>query len=201
MQQYPQVQEVAPQRRGCTTWIAVAALVLASINLLVNIIQESEWNRRVEQATGSAAPQQVAQAAAPVDTSVPTPAPTTAAQSVPVAAGLQYADVCGIDESKMTEVQLTQAAQSFTGREFANWQGFVYDVQPQDGAHIVQLAEGPRGLLWGRDMVLYGVPSEVAIPLNVEQRVIFSGKIREAEVGFGVICNPITIDVTSFAPQ
>lgn len=70
MQQY---QESTTQRRaGCTTWIAVAALVLALINLLWNIVQEGAWNARVGQATGNIAPQQVAQAAVPTNTPTPT---------------------------------------------------------------------------------------------------------------------------------
>lgn len=73
MQQFPQYQEPAPKRRaGCTTWIAVAALVLASVNLLWNFVQEMAWDAAVGQATGNVAPQQIAKAAVPTDSPTPT---------------------------------------------------------------------------------------------------------------------------------
>jgi hypothetical protein len=199
MQEMPSYQ---PGRRtGCATWLAVLALLISITNFAWNLVQELAWDAAVEQATaGVAAPSQELQQVEPA------PAQQAAAESgstpvSPATVGLQYADVCGIDERNVTEVQLTQIAQQFAGREFTNWQGYVYDVQEREGRYVVQLADEPRGLFWSGNMVLHGVPSEVAIPLNVEQRVVFSGRIREVETSLGVICNPITIDVDVLTPQ
>lgn len=88
MQQYPQYQQPAPQRKGCTTWIAVAALVLVCVNFAWDFVQEMAWDAAVGQATGNVAPVQTSQVSVssgqtPAPTSSPVPTSTPAPPSLP----------------------------------------------------------------------------------------------------------------------
>lgn len=136
-------------------------------------------------------------AEAPVDNS----SSVQAAVAAPAGTGPTFAQICKVDEHNLTEIQLKSHADSFAGQTFTNWQGYVYDVQEQDGRYTVELADDTGGFIWTRDMEVQGIPAEVAEPLLVKQRVLISGRISEVQVNFGVACNPIIIDSASLIPQ
>lgn len=138
------------------------------------------------QPTATAAPQAVA-----IPLPTPTPAPAT---------GPTFAQICGIDEGSVTEVQLKAHADSFVGQTFSNWSALVYDVSERDGRYTVLLAGGPRGFIWSRDIEVSGLPAEIAVPLRVEQPVLLSGLISEVDVTFGAACNPIVVREATLLP-
>jgi hypothetical protein len=107
-----------------------------------------------------------------------------------------YDDLCR-SSSNMTELQVQQYVQGFVGKRVVNWVGYVFDASETS----IWIANEPRGFLWSPQMQLYGVPTEVAASLNVNQRVIFTGKIREVGTFLGQICAGLAIDVTTFIPQ
>lgn len=80
MQQYREVPEFATRRRvGCVMWIAILALVVSSVDVLWNMVQEMAWDATVQQITSSAPQPAATIAVASLDTAV-TLAPTETAQ-------------------------------------------------------------------------------------------------------------------------
>lgn len=146
------------------------------------------------------APAVVIVAPTPLPTPLPPVVPTLVPPAIPTpapaaATGLQYARICDVDESNMTDPQLTAHAAQFAGQTFTGWQGWVYDVVDRgDGSYNLEIAMEERGLIWTRDMVIENIPTDLATRLNVEQPLIFDGRIARVEYTFEVMCNPLVVD-------
>jgi hypothetical protein len=136
-------------------------------------------------------------------TALPTIAPVPTQAPAPTVAAIQngptFAQICDIDTGNMTDPQITAHASQFAGQEIHNWQGYVYDVVSSGDRYNVLIAMEPRGLFWGREIELSGVPNELAASLNVEQQVTFSGRILEVGEFLGGICNPVRVEGGLFA--
>jgi hypothetical protein len=105
-----------------------------------------------------------------------------------------YKSICKKDDS-MTSVQLEAYLDSFIGKKIENWHGWVYEVRESGTSYTVLIGmDPPGGLLWSRNVEIVGVEQEQALRLRKEQKVTFSGTIREVGNFFGSICNPITIE-------
>lgn len=214
------MQELPPSRRrvGCVMWLAIFAIVMSLASLLSSITQELAWDRRVSEITTavsamSANPEntpvlaatQVRQEQPAVVIVGPTTDPSISPQptvitppvtptSTPLA-GLTYDEVCKVDESNMTDPQLEAHASRFNGRTFNGWQGWVYDVvSKSDNTYDLQIAMEKRSPFWGRDIVVEDIPLDLATRLNVEQVLVFDGRIAQVEYAFDVMCNPMKID-------
>jgi hypothetical protein len=161
----------------------------------VVFVDASKVAAPAEPAAVEAASVQVAAAVEPV--AQPSPAePIPAAQT-----GMTYEQVCGVDESGLTEIQLKAHASQFAGQTFTGWVGYVYDVQERGGTYVLSLSPEPKGLFWSGNINIDSIPLELAVQLNVEQRVVVSGQIQEVGVMFGVMCNPIDIIQATVAIQ
>lgn len=124
----------------------------------------------------------------------PAVAPIVVAQEVaPV--GLAYETVCDVDESSMTDPQIAAFAQQHTGQTFTDWHGWVYDVASRaDGTYTLEISMSERGFLWSRQIVIENIPADLATRLNVEQPIVFSGRIARNEIFLEGVCNPLVID-------
>jgi hypothetical protein len=123
-------------------------------------------------------------------TATPIPAATAIEQT-----GITYDEICNIAEGDMTDAQLEAHAEQFTGETFTGWQGWVYDVVSRaDGDYDLHIAMSERGFLWSRNIVVENIPDELAQRLNVEQPLLFDGRIARVEYMFEVMCNPMIVD-------
>lgn len=136
-----------------------------------------------------------------VSTSTPLPTDTPVAVAaapvntpVPQTSGITYEQICGVDESNMTDPQLEAFAGQWTGRTFNGWQGWVYDVVDVGDNYNLEIAMEERGLFWSRNIVVENIPNDLALRLNVEQPITFNGRIAKVEYSFEVMCNPMRVD-------
>jgi len=134
----------------------------------------------------------------PTNTSTPTPAhtptPTNTRDPNVIAS---YEELCKVPLRDMTELEIENYIKSAIGKRVIDWPGYVYDAS----ATRVEVAIEPRGPLWARDIVLYGVPRSVAETLRVNQPILFSGRIRHIGLFLGTICNPLEIDQATLKVQ
>lgn len=130
----------------------------------------------------------------PAATSLPTRTLVPTATPVPVT-GVTYKQICGVDEDNMTDPQLEAHAAQFAGQPFTGWRGWVYDVSSQSaGGYNLEIAMEERGFLWGRNIVVKNIPVELATRLNVEQPLVFDGRVALVEYTFESMCNPMYVD-------
>ncbi len=109
--------------------------------------------------------------------------------------GLTYQQICGADESSMTDPQIAAYANQYVGQTFTGWQTWVYDVVDKSGGRYdLLLSMDERGFLWGRDIVIENIPQDLAFRLNVEQPLTLSGRIARNEVFWEGVCNPLVVD-------
>jgi hypothetical protein len=212
-QQPTQAAGTANTKRGCLNPISatfLAAIILVSMcGIIAQIagLDSSRSNRtnltQSASKTSASKPAQpeVRQATTQKAPSNAPAVPTSAPESVPAGTGPTYNEVCNLDESSVTEIQLQAHADSFAGQSFTNWQAYVYDVEERDGQYIVELADDRSGLFWARDIEVRGVPAEIAVPLRVEQPVLLSGRIAQVDVSFGSLCNPVIVDTATLVPS
>lgn len=211
------MQEPSPSKRrvGCVMWLAIFAIIMSLVSLLSSVTQELAWDRRIQEIATlvstantnaqDSPPLIITQAqqeqpsvvivgpdASPTSVSIPPtaiPAPTV----VPV--GLTYEEICGVDERNMTDPQLASHAARFNGQSFSGWRGWVYDVvNKSDDTYDLEIAMEERGPFWTRDIVVEEIPVDLATRLNVEQPLVFDGRIAQVEYSFEVMCNPMTVD-------
>lgn len=130
----------------------------------------------------------------PTETPAPTGTPAPTPTVVPVT-GVTFEQVCEVDENDMTDPQLEAHASQFEGEAFGGWKGWVYDVVSAGGDNYdLQIAMRERGfLLWSRNVVVEDIPTELALRLNVEQPLVFDGRIEQVEYTFETMCNPMTV--------
>lgn len=213
------MQELSPyaskRRVGCVMWLAILAIVMSGISLLSSVTQELAWDRRIQEFSALAisvdaqnvSPTAIALEQSPTrsaviiepssssPTSTPLPPPSPSSPQASTSAGLTYAQICGVDESNMTDPQLEAHAARFNGQTFTGWQGWVYDVvSKSDGTYDLEIAMEERGLFWGREIIVESIPTDLALRLNVEQALLFDGRIATVEYSFEVMCNPMKVD-------
>lgn len=211
------------RRVGCVMWLAIVTLIISLFGLVLDITQEMAWNGRMEELTAlearlSSLPIANAPVASP-DEPAPTeptrsavvisPSESRSINNAPVdnapinntpapsvsSSGVTYEQICGVNESNMTDPQLEAHARSFEGQSFNGWQGWVYDVVSRsNGSYNLEIAMQERGLFWSRDVVIENIPTEWAMRLNVEQPLVFSGRVARVDYTFEVMCNPMTVD-------
>lgn len=97
----------------------------------------------------------------------PAPTPLTAPLYPTIAAA--YLD--------MTDVQQDRYLESLAGMEAVKWDGLVEDVTETLGDFTVFVDSGRETA--GHDVVLWDVDEDTAVSLNIGDRVVFSGKVRE----------------------
>lgn len=192
------------RRVGCLMWLTVLAIAMSGLGLLVDLSQELAWDGRIEQLntlyTNIYTPPQSNNASESESANEPIPATaqevSTVAQVAPVSIqGVTYEQICGVDESNMTDPQLEAHALSFANRTFSGWQGWVYDVVSKtDGAYDLEIAMTERNPFWGRDIVIENIPTDLAMRLNVEQVLVFDGRVAQVDYTFEVMCNPMIVD-------
>jgi hypothetical protein len=190
-------------------WLAIVAILISTVSLFSSITQELAWNRRIEEfaalvasAPPSVQPPVVALQPTEVPTlqavvvsdpeTTPVPQSTPIPQSTPALSSMTYEQVCDVDESNMTDPQLQAHAAQFANQPFTGWRGWVYDVVIRsDGSYNLEIAMEERGLFWSRDIVAENIPTDLALRLNVEQPIVFDGRIVQVEYTFEVMCNPL----------
>jgi hypothetical protein len=185
-------------RAGCIGYILGFATLLVLFLVFGDYEEESaltieQQNRITEPASQvvSTPVPSSAQVIAVSQEAISTPnVPPTAA----VVAGPSYEEICGASRSNLTEPQMEMHVRSFEGLSFSNWNGWVYDVVSSSNGYNLEVAMEKRGLFWSRDIVIENIPSDLAIRLNVEQPILFSGHIPRIETTFGVACNPMIVD-------
>lgn len=129
----------------------------------------------------------------PIPTSTPLPIPTST--PVPVPVGITYEQICDVDESNMTDPQLEAHATQFANQAFHRWHGWVYDVVSRaDGSYNLEIAMEERGLFWSRNIVVENIPADLAVQLNVEQSLVFDGRVARVDYMFETMCNPMVVD-------
>lgn len=137
----------------------------------------------------------VAQIAPAAVSVAPTIQPGNPPAAIPQVTGPSYEAVCKADTNNMTDPQITAFAQQWMGQRFSGWQGFVYDVVSRsDDTYNLEIAMDERGILWTRDIVIENIVSDLALRLNVEQPITFSGRILRNEATFDVMCNPLVVE-------
>lgn len=101
----------------------------------------------------------------------------------------------------LTDVQFVEYLESFRDKKIIDWTGWVYDVYDYSDGYTVLIAmKPPGGLLWARDIELLGLPKDQALDLQKEQKVVFSGTIRDVGAFLGQPCNPIKIEKATLEP-
>jgi hypothetical protein len=192
---------------GCLTffafWIAVTALV-ATIDLggramgILPTLEPTATPTITPTSPPTPIPTATPVLLAPAGpTPAPTPVPATSAPlptDTPVPYGISFAQACEVNEDDMTDPQIDQHAASTNGLTFTGWRGWVYNVSSRfGGGYDLEIAMEPRGLFWGRDIVVENIPAELTT-LAVEQEVVFDGRIARNEVSFRIVCNPLRVD-------
>lgn len=77
----------------------------------------------------------------------------------------------------MTDVQQDRYLESLAGMEAVKWDGLVEDVTETLGDFTVFVDSGRETA--GHDVVLWDVDEDTAVSLNIGDRVVFSGEVRE----------------------
>jgi len=126
----------------------------------------------------------------------PPPAPTLAPVAQPIpSAGPTIAQVCDANTNDMTDPQIATFANQYVGQSFTGWETWVFDVVSQaDGTYNLQLSKVERWPFWGRNIVVENIPTDLATRLNVNQKLILSGRIARNEIFLDSICNPLVVD-------
>ena len=129
----------------------------------------------------------------PTPTALPTPTVTPTAWAPP------FKQLCERDKT-LTDAQFVEYLESLRGKEVIDWTGWVYDVFDRSGGYTVLIAMRPPGAFWSRNIELLGLPKDQALELQKEQKVVFSGTIRDAGAFLGQACNPIEIEKATLEP-
>ncbi len=112
-----------------------------------------------------------------------------------------FTNICKTDPD-WTEIQTGQYLAGFAGREITDWDGWVYEVTEFNGQYKLLVAmEPPGGMFWTRDVEISGIPADMAIALQKEQPIRFSGSISRVERMLGTNCNPIMVKDVVFDAQ
>src|SRR5690606_21354337 len=139
-------------------------IIEATVPATITIDTEVDLDALIAQAAVEATATTAAPVAKPTIT--PTPAPNDDVVT-------DFESICGL-KSDMTDVQIDAYYESLRGKRVIDWYGYVYDVYERNGTYIVLISLEPkRFFMWSREIELRGVSREVAVQLNLEQRVKF----------------------------
>lgn len=175
-------------------WIVLsgaATLIGLAVCCIAILLISSSWSPRSTPTwsgagTGSRATPTRLAAASPVP---PTPTLTRDPSIAP-----PYEELCKRPPD-MTDVQFERHFQQFAGKRITDWPGWVYDVTQFGGIYQVSIAmRPPGGLLWSRQVEINNIPADLALSLNKQQPIVFSGTIREVGLFLGQPCNPIHVE-------
>jgi hypothetical protein len=122
-------------------------------------------------------------------TTVPSPTATPPPEQETVA---DFDSICG-SKSGMTDVQVEAYYESLSGKHVIDWDGYVYDVHSMGGTYAILIANEPKGFWWSRQIELRGIPRNIAVQMDVEEHVRYSGTIQGAETFITSNCNPLII--------
>ena len=124
---------------------------------------------------------------------------TASALVDPATVEATYETICKTDPS-WTEIQTGQYLAGFAGRQISGWNGWVYEVRESFGQYELLIAmEPPGGMFWSRDVQITGIPADMAIAMQKEQPIQFSGTIERVDRLVGTNCNPIVVKDATFA--
>lgn len=117
----------------------------------------------------------------------------------PDAEKTSFEQMCHIDASNMTDLQIEAYADTLKGTHVENWKGYVFNASERS-VEIAMTAK-EDAILWTRDIELRGIPVSLAGRLNVNQAVTFTGDVKEADVFLRTICNPLVIENVTLGIQ
>lgn len=122
-----------------------------------------------------------------------------AAVTDPATVEATFNNICVTDPG-WTEIQTQQYLSGFAGREITNWDGWVYEVSEFNGQYKLSIAMEPSGgMVWSRDVEIPGIPAEMAVALQKDQPIRFSGRIAQVDRVFGANCNPVVVQDATFS--
>lgn len=201
------------KKRGCFGTIVLIVVGLIAVSIVIGVVQSmgravgilptlepTSTPTITPIPTDTPIPTVTSTPGPPTDTPIPTetPLPTTTPFPTPApvqSTGVTYQQICDVDESNMTDPQLQAHAAQFPGQTFTGWQGWVYDVVDRgDGTYNLEIAMEERGIFWLRNIVVESIPNELALRLNVEQPIVFNGRVAKVDYTFEVMCNPMFVD-------
>lgn len=186
-----------PKKSGCAVflgWLFIGFLVLGiifiGVSLFIPDVNPAAFTTPVPKATNSPTQTAGQPTRTPLLTDTPIPTPTLVPPT-----GVTFEQICEVDENNMTDPQLKAHAAQFAGQSFTGWQGWVYDVVSRaDGNYDLHIAMEERGFIWTRDIVVESIPTDLAVRLNVEQPLVFDGRVARVDYMFEVMCNPMIVD-------
>lgn len=106
------------------------------------------------------------------------PAPTIAPRIAPLYPTL------AAEYSRMTEVQQDRYLESLVGANVVKWEALVEEVSKSFGEYVV-FADAGRPTA-GSDVAIWGLSEEIAINLNIGDRIVFSGQIANISTFLGL---------------
>jgi hypothetical protein len=124
----------------------------------------------------------------PTEAPTSTPVPPTA---TPEWMAPPYEDFCEGSFDR-TEIQNEALAKSMAGKKVVGWTGAVYDVQRSGDTFRVEV-DMSGGFIRSRDINILGVGQDIAVTLNVDQKITFDGTIQSVDIALGVLCNPLVL--------
>lgn len=107
-----------------------------------------------------------------------------------------FANICETDPVG-PEIQTESYLAGFAGREITDWDG-VYEVREFNGQYDLLVAMDSAGRLGPLNVEISGIPAPMALALQKEQPIRFSGNIAPVDRLFGTNCNPIVVQDATF---
>lgn len=106
------------------------------------------------------------------------PVPTTTPHIAPLYPTLAAA------YNGMTNVQQDRYLESLVGAEVVRWDAIVENVDESFGEYVI-FADAGRPTA-GSDVAIWGVSEDVAVSLNIGERIVFSGQITNISTFLGL---------------
>lgn len=165
-------------RKGCITAVAGLAIVVCVVVIMV--------------ASGGGDTGQKAESTE-VSVSTATQGPT----ATPVPTAPPFVEIRD-NVQNMTEAQWKKYLPELKGARVVNWEGWVEDVDVSGSKHTLLVdMDSPDDFLSGTD-VRFGIPEDVALELQKDQPITFSGTIEKVQEFLGtstVYLQDVTLEV------
>jgi hypothetical protein len=173
--------------KGCLKWAAILGGIFIVVSVIIVVAAGGGTSQTSRPARTSGSVVQVA-----ADSPTATPTPEWMAPS--------YDEICDNNDT-MTDLQQEDYAASMAGKKVVGWVGKVYDVESGNGGLYTVQVEMVDSIISARDLEILGVPRDIAVALNVEQQITFSGTIKSVDMFMGNICNPINVIEATITPS
>lgn len=106
------------------------------------------------------------------------PVPTTTPHIAPLYPTL------AAEYNRMTDVQQDRYLESLVGAEAVRWEAVVENVSESFGEYVI-FADAGRPTA-GSDVAIWGMSEDVAVSLNIGDRIVFSGQITNISTFLGL---------------